>query len=80
MERGTGGLTTGQRERVEYIERMSQELSRMADGAGLKVLAYLLEMAREEAAAAIGDRPALQVVPKAPTVKVRPRIPPPMED
>ncbi|BBE71487.1 hypothetical protein OHA_1_01062 [Pleomorphomonas sp. SM30] len=38
-------------ERAEYIERMTQELSRLAAGANLPMLAYLLEMAAEEAAA-----------------------------
>lgn len=37
-------------ERAEFIERMSQELSRMANGAGLSMLAFILDMASEEAA------------------------------
>lgn len=73
MERGTGGLTDAQRERVEYIARMSQELSRMADGAGLKVLAYLLEMAREEAASAGAVQTRVEAVPRQPDGDMTPR-------
>lgn len=73
MERGTGGLTDAQRERVEYIARMSQELSRMADGAGFKVLAYLLEMAREEAATAGTTAARVSAVPRRPNDDMTPR-------
>lgn len=49
---GSGeGSGSGRMERAEYIERMSQELSRMAASANLPVLAYLLDMATQEAAA-----------------------------
>ncbi|MBJ3778705.1 hypothetical protein [Acuticoccus mangrovi] len=34
---------------AEYIERMCSELTSIADRAGLGFLAYLLEVAREEA-------------------------------
>ena len=36
-------------ERAEYIERMSHELSRLATVSGLPFLAYILNMAAEEA-------------------------------
>lgn len=49
-----GGDTADQalrkRERIEYIERMSEELSRMASDSRLPMLAYLLNMAAQEAA------------------------------
>lgn len=34
---------------AEYIERMARELSHLATSAGLAFLAYILEMAAEEA-------------------------------
>jgi hypothetical protein len=37
-------------ETAEYIAQLSSELSLMARGAGLELLAYLLEMVRIEAA------------------------------
>lgn len=44
-----GGDDGTPREKMEYIERMSHELGRLAGGAGCAFLAYLLEMAAEEA-------------------------------
>lgn len=43
------------RERAEYIERMSLELGRMATAAGLPLLAFLLDMAAQEAAESKGE-------------------------
>lgn len=40
------------RDRAEYIERMTLELGRMATVAGLPVLAFILDMAAQEAALA----------------------------
>ncbi|WP_181701808.1 hypothetical protein [Chthonobacter albigriseus] len=56
-------MTDAQRERLEYIERMCQELARMAEVGGHKLLSYLLEMAREEAenartSASVGIQPS----------------------
>lgn len=52
-----GGATETPREKVEYIERMSHELGRLAGGAGFPFLAFLLEMAAEEAALMRSDNP-----------------------
>ncbi|MEM8662666.1 MAG: hypothetical protein AAGF49_00920 [Pseudomonadota bacterium] len=43
-------LTITGPEAAEYVERMCTELAAMSDRAGLGFLAYLLEVAREEAA------------------------------
>ncbi|WP_175577821.1 hypothetical protein [Mongoliimonas terrestris] len=45
----------------------------MADGAGLKVLAYLLEMAREEAASAGAGQTRVEAVPRQPDGDMTPR-------
>ncbi len=58
VERGDGNGTVRQ-ERAEYIERMTQELSRMAAAANLPVLAYLLEMATQEAAETRASQPVV---------------------
>lgn len=44
-----GGGSESPKEKMEYIERMSHELGRLAGGAGYPFLAFLLEMAAEEA-------------------------------
>jgi hypothetical protein len=44
-----GGGSETPKEKVEYIERMSHELARLANGAGYPFLGFLLEMAAEEA-------------------------------
>lgn len=57
-------VTESQRDRLEYLERMSLELSRMADGGGYKFLSYLLEMAREEAESLrAGSEPVVRATP-----------------
>jgi hypothetical protein len=50
MDDRIGGAGHVLHERAEYIERMSQELSRLATGAGMPMLAFILDMASEEAA------------------------------
>lgn len=42
-------------EKAEYIERMSRELSRLATLSGMPFLAYVLDMAAEEASLAKTD-------------------------
>lgn len=54
MGKDTDSAAIGVAECAEYIERMCAELGRMADVNGMPVLAYLLEMAREEAGLARG--------------------------
>jgi hypothetical protein len=49
MGNDTEGAADSGAECAEYIERMCAELGRIADVNGMPVLAYLLEMAREEA-------------------------------
>ncbi|WP_237151537.1 hypothetical protein [Oryzibacter oryziterrae] len=46
---GDGSVQTPN-EKAEFIGRMSQELSRLANGAGFPFLAFILDMAAEEAA------------------------------
>lgn len=51
MDSVADGTDGGLLDQVEYIERMTHELSRLAAAAQFPLLAYLLTMAREEAAA-----------------------------
>lgn len=49
MEQHTNDNALPVAERAIFIERMSAELARLAHGAGMELLSYLLEMARQEA-------------------------------
>ena len=53
------------RQLVEYIERMSLELSRLANEAELSVLSYLLDMAAEEAASIRSGPPPMPARPRS---------------
>lgn len=55
MFEDTGGASPAPNEKIEYIERMSHELGRLAMSAGFPFLAFLLDMAAEEAAFSKGD-------------------------
>ena len=53
---GKADATTGSRaDRADSLERMSQELGRLPSRSNMPLLAYLLEMATEEAAALRGS-------------------------
>ena len=71
--RDSVGLTEAQRERAEFIERMTRELGRIATAAELHFVAYLLEMASEEAGL-VRDSRQLRAVPMAPTAQRHPRV------
>ena len=61
-------------ERAEYIERMTQELSRLASAANMTLLAFILDMATEEAAS-VRNRGRIRLSPEtAPGRQPRPAL------
>ncbi len=66
-------LDSGMRtQRIEYIERMAFELARMAADQQLPMLAYILDMAVEEAAISKGA-PPMAAIPLPPRPGRTPR-------
>lgn len=64
MEDLIGGPSHSTLDRAEFIERMTQELSRLARSSNLPLLAFILEMATEEAAG-IRNRGRIRLAPDA---------------
>jgi hypothetical protein len=72
MEDQIGDTAHRQFERAEYIERMSQELSRLASAANLPMLAFILDMATEEAAL-VRNGEKVRLAPQPATASRQPR-------
>jgi hypothetical protein len=61
-------------DRAEYIERMTQELSRLASAGNLTLLAFILDMATEEAAS-VRNSGRIRLAPEgAPDRRPRPAL------